>query len=101
MIECTVELCEDFSNNLTQIANLLHSKALISSSVKEEALNQFIMPLDRATKLVSVITNRMQIQPEAFNTFVGILDPVSFQISLGALATQYKENSESMQSIFL
>ena len=30
MIECTVELTEDFGNNLQVIASILHSKHLIS-----------------------------------------------------------------------
>ena len=95
MIESTVELTEDFSNNLQFIADALFAKHYISPSVKEEALNP-IYPTsrERASKLVSVITSRIKIQPEAFKTFVALLDPRYFRLSLTALKKKYKNRSK-------
>ena len=100
MIECTVELTEDFGNNLQEIASLLHSKHLISPSVKEQALHSnHELPTMRANKLVSVLTSRVQIQPEAFEQIVELMDPRYFSLSLAALKRQYKQNSKYYLSV--
>ena len=94
MIECTVELTNDFSDNLPQIVDLLHAKHLISPSVKAEALQPFLPAYARASKLVTVLSNRVQVQPEALEEIVELLDPRYYSLSLAALKTRYKKHSK-------
>ena len=95
MVESTVELTEDFSNNLQFIVDALFTQHYISPSVKEEALNpMYPPPKAKASKLVSVISSRIKIQPEAFEKFVGLLDPRYFGLSLAALKKKYKVRSK-------
>lgn len=102
MIECTVELMEDFANNLVSITNLLLSKHLITPSIKDQVVNSVHqLPSSRASQLVSVLTSRVEMQPEAFQQMVELLDPVYFSLSLSALKRQYQQNGEIINTCFV
>ncbi len=93
MIECTVELTQDFADNLEIISDLLFSKHLISPSIKEQAVHStHQLPSSRASKVVSVLTSRVELQTEAFQQIVELLDPAYFSLSLSALRNKYKQN---------
>ena len=59
--------------NITDVANQLYSKSIISQEALAEALNQNHTALFRTVALLNVVENRIRAQPHAFSEFVEIL----------------------------
>ena len=65
-------------NNITDVANQLYSKAIISEEALDKALTQHNTALSRAVNLLNAVENRMRAQPHTFREFVEILESDSF-----------------------
>ena len=69
-------------SDLSNIANQLYSRSIISKAALEEAMNQNHIASVRTVSLLSVVEDKIRAEPHAFTEFVKILE------SEGALRSQ-------------
>ena len=68
------ELSKLLQSDLSNIANKLYSKSIISSIALTKATNQVHEPIDRTVSLLSVIEDKIRAEPHVFTEFVKILE---------------------------
>ena len=68
------ELRKLLQSDLSNIANKLYSKYIISSVALTKATNQVHEPIDRTVSLLSVIEDKIRAEPHVFTEFVKILE---------------------------
>ena len=61
-------------SDLSNIANKLYSKSIISSVALTKAMNQVHEPVDRTVSLLSVVEDKIRAEPHVFTEFVKILE---------------------------
>ena len=61
-------------NNLTDVANKLYSKSIISQPDLTKATNQVHELIDRTVSLLSVVEDKIRAEPHVFTEFVKILE---------------------------
>ena len=68
------DLLKMLQSDLSNIANKLYSKSIISNAVLEEATNQNHTATDRTVSLLSVVEDKIRAEPYVFTEFVKILE---------------------------
>ena len=68
------ELSKLLQSDLSNIANKLYSKSIISSIALTKATNQVHEPIDRTVSLLSVVEDKIRAEPHVFTEFVKILE---------------------------
>ena len=61
-------------SDLTNIANKLYSKSIISAAALAQAMNQVHIASDRTVSLLSVVEDKIRAEPHVFTEFVEILE---------------------------
>ena len=73
MISCTSKLMTAVSGELVGLSGRLLAKGLISRHNYEEFLNRSIEASNRAARLVELIQQKVELDPQNYFKFIGIL----------------------------
>ena len=74
MIACTAKLTNEIADDLDVLCPRLVTAKLIGKNQLRDYTNEHNSALNRAAKLVSAITDRVNLDTENFDTFVRVLE---------------------------
>ena len=78
-------------SDLPNIANKLYSKSIISPTALAEALNETRVAIARTVSLLSVVEDRIRVEPHVFTEFVKVLESEPSLLSqASALVMRYR-----------
>lgn len=73
MVRCTTQLTDTIAQAPKQVAEALFAEGYIAPAILEDMQMETVRPRDKASRLVSSVTDRVKNKPSAFHDFVDLL----------------------------